>query len=376
MIYLDNSASSISKPDEVLRAVAVACRHFTANPGRSSHPLAIRGAKMVETTRKKVADYLNLKNGNIIFTDNCTGALNLAILGLNKRPPFHIVTTVFEHNALLRPIYHLVRQRLVTVSFAKPKNALSLRPEDIISLIRPDTALVAVGHISNLTGSVAPIYAIGKECHARGITFLVDGAQSVGFCPVDMEKNNIDMLAFSPHKGLRSITGVGVLAVKNTVSLSPVKFGGTGNSSARKIQPADMPDGFEAGTLPSVAICALCSAVVHKNKFGESERQKTVALSRYFYEKIKNIRGVTVYCENADNGIIPFNVGELSSVEVSEILSSQYGICTRAGLHCAPLIHEFLGTSSRGAVRVSIGCDNTIEQLDFTLRALAEIAEN
>ena len=253
MIYLDNSASSFTKPNEVLSSVNSACKFFTANPGRSSHPLALRGARLVEHTRSSLARYIGLDSGNIIFTDNCTGALNLGILGLNRKKR-HIVTTVFEHNALLRPIYHLERHNLASVSFAHPKNGLTLSPDDIISLIRPDTGLVAIGHVSNVTGSVAPVYAVGRECKRRGITFLVDGAQSVGYHPADMDKNNIDLLAIAPHKGLRSITGVGALAVRSGIVLSPIKFGGTGYSSAQKFQPCDIPDGFEAGTLPLISI--------------------------------------------------------------------------------------------------------------------------
>ena len=373
MIYLDNSASTFTKPSEVLSAVNSACKYFTANPGRSSHPLAIRGARLVEHTRSSLARYIGLDSGSVIFTDNCTGALNLAVLGLN-RVKRHVVTSVFEHNALLRPLYHLERLGLASISFAKPRSGLSLDPNDIISLIRPDTGLVALGHISNLTGSVAPVYAVGRECKRRGITFLVDGAQSVGHHPVDMDKNNIDMLAIAPHKGLRSITGVGVLAVRSGIALSPIKFGGTGYSSAQKFQPCDIPDGFEAGTLPLIPICALSSAVNRKRIHGESERQKIASLGRYFYSKIRSIDNLTVYCETPECGIIPFNIGSLDSEAVSQILSSEYGICTRAGLHCAPLIHKFLGTSARGAVRVSIGCDNTVDELDFCIRAIIEIA--
>lgn len=373
MIYLDNSASSINKPDEVVNALVVACRYFSANPGRSSHSLALRCARMVASARKKITEFVGLSDGNIIFTDNCTGALNLATLGFVKKR-CHIITSIFEHNALLRPLFALERANMITLSIAKPENSTFLTVDDIIPLFRPDTALVAIGHISNVTGAVAPLFAIGQECRRRGITFLVDGAQSVGFCPVDMDKNNIDMLAIAPHKSLRAITGVGVLAVRNGVSLRPIKFGGTGYSSLSKIQPRDIPDGFESGTLPTAPICALLKAVERKSRCLEKERLSIVRLSRYFYDKICKINGVKPYCSCADNGIISFNIGDLPCAKVAEILSEQYDIATRSGLHCAPLIHQFLNTG--GTVRISIGCTNTISELDFTLRAIGEIASS
>ena len=373
MIYLDNSASTFYKPDCVIGAVTSAVKYLSANPGRSGHIASIKGANLVQKTRERLADFLSLpQDGNVIFTPSCSSAINLALIGSAKKG--HIVTTVFEHNAVLRTLYALKKCGLISLSIALPNKAGIIDDKQIEPLIRNDTFLVAVNHVSNVTGAVADITSIGNLTKKRGITFFVDGAQSVGYLDVDMQKSNVDMLSVAPHKGLHSVMGVGALLVKNGVALRPITYGGTGTSSRSLIQPTDMPDGFEVGTLPLPAIAGLCSAINWCKDTRQDNYQKISLLSSFLYDGLKSL-GCEIYTpSSAMSGIFAFNLGRIPSQEVGNILSSSYGICVRSGLHCAPLIHEHLHTPTQGAVRVSLGCDNTEEEIETLVYALKEIS--
>lgn len=375
MIYFDNSASAFFKPECVINAVTNALRFLPANPGRSGHSAAVRGAALVLKTREKCAALVGLPRADgIIFTANCTEAINLAIMGTAKRGG-HIVTTAFEHNAVLRSLYALRHRYGVKISVAMPDEHGVITAHAVERLMRPDTYLAVVNHVSNVTGAIAPIESIGKLCRRRGILLLADCAQSAGYCDLDMEKQCVDMLAVAPHKGLHAPQGVGFLAVGERVTLSPLRFGGTGTSSSRLAQPADMPDGFEAGTLPTPAIAGLAAAIGWSERHKLWCRDKIFSLSARLRRGLNAMERVRVLSpESALGGIIAFNVEGMGSESVADILSAQYDICVRAGLHCAPLIHERMGTLSTGAVRVSLGCDNTEAEVDFFLKALAEIA--
>lgn len=369
MIYFDNSASTFYKPPCVVNAVKNALEFLSANPGRSAHPLAIRGTTLVEKTRERLSSLLSCEQ--IIFTDNCTGAINLALLGSAKKG--HIVTTALEHNSVLRSLYALKNSGVITLSVVFPEKNGLISVEKIKNAVKKDTYLIAVNHISNVTGAIAPIEEIGEFCDTRGLLFFVDGAQSVGYEKIDMKKCKINMLSVAPHKGLHAPQGVGVLAVNGNIPLSPVRYGGTGTLSHSLTQPNDIPEGFEAGTLPLPAIAGLCASTFWVEKNYEQNREKLFYLSRYLKEGLLSL-GVEAYIpQRALDGIISFNVPSLSSATVGNILASQYGICVRSGLHCAPLIHEHLGTLKRGAVRVSLGCDNTEEEVEYFINALKNI---
>ncbi len=369
MIYFDNSASSFYKPPCVINAVKNALEFLPANPGRSGHVAAVRGAALVQKTRDRLCTLLGCNQ--IIFTDSCTGAINLALLGSAKRG--HVVTTAFEHNSVLRTLYALKKSGVITLSVVYPQDSGVLSVESVKNAVKKDTFLVAVNHVSNVTGAIAPIAEIGEFCRSRGIRFFVDGAQSVGYSSVDMKKMNVDLLSVAPHKGLHSPQGVGVLAINGDVTLSPVRYGGTGTASHELSQPDDIPEGFEAGTLPLPAIAGLCAATFWYEKNAEDNAEKLFYLSRYLREGLTSL-GVELYSpDTAANGIICFNLPNVFSSTVSNVLSSQYGVCVRSGLHCAPLIHEHLGTLKRGAVRVSMGCDNTEEEVEFFIKAVKNI---
>lgn len=376
MIYFDNSASTIFKPREVVCAVSNALAFLSANPGRSGHSAAMRAAALVARARQKCADYFGLKDSDgVIFTDNCTGALNLAILGTARRG--HIVTTALEHNSVLRPLYALKTRGEASFTAVNPVCGGAVTAEAVERAIRPDTYLVAVNHVSNVTGAIAPVAEIGRLCRRRGLLFLVDGAQSGGYVDIDMDETNIDMLAIAPHKGLHAAQGVGVLLVgkRAKAALRPIRYGGTGTSSNSLTQPTDFPDGFESGTLPTPAIAGLCAAICRAEKHALFERETVAALSRRLRRGLAAIDGVKILSpENALNGIAAFNVRDYESGDVADILSSEYDVCVRGGLHCAPLAHKYLGTLSVGAVRVSLGFDNTSGEVDFFIRAVSEIA--
>lgn len=370
MIYLDNSASTFFKPPEVIDAAANTLRFLPANAGRSGHSAAIKSAALVQKTRNHICDFTSATDYDAIFTAGCTAALNLAIFGSVRRGG-HVITTVREHNSVLRPLYELRRKGVISLSVAGDVTA-----EEIGKLVRPETYMAVVNHVSNVTGEVAPVREIGWLCRERGLTFLVDGAQSVGYLPISLTDDNVDMLAVAPHKGLHAAQGVGVLIVNNRVSLRPVVFGGTGTASHELIQPADRPDGLEAGTLPLPAIASLCAALGVAKKNAAANRDKIRSLYDSLYGGASRISGVRIYSPpDSPCGIFAFNVDSLAPSETADILSSEYDICVRAGLHCAPLMHESLGLlGSGGCVRASLGFDNTPDQIDFFLRALREIS--
>ncbi len=374
MIYFDNSATTNFKPTCVKNAVYSTMTYLSANPGRGSHSMAIKTASMVYLARKAIANEVGLKNPDrVIFTSSCTEALNLAIIGSMKKG--HVITTIFEHNSVLRPLFSKAKEFFTEISIVEP-NGSSIDVKSIERLIRKDTYMIIVNHVSNVTGQTAPLYDIGKLCKKYGILFIVDGAQSLGYNKIDMESCNIDMLAIAPHKGLHAITGVGILAVCDNVRLRHIKYGGTGTSSTDLIQPSTFPDGYESGTLPTISISALVPAInwCEKNRIQNDKR--IFELSEMIINGLLALPKITLYTpSNLRNGIISFNITGLTSSEACDILSSQYDICTRCGLHCAPLIHKYLGTISDGAIRVSISSNNTYGEAESLLIALREITE-
>ncbi|MFR5062482.1 MAG: aminotransferase class V-fold PLP-dependent enzyme [Christensenellales bacterium] len=377
MIYMDNSASSFYKPRCVINAVSNALSFITGNPGRSGHGMAMRGAALVLAAREKCSAFFGLKDsGGMIFTDNCSGALNLAILGSVRRGG-HVVTTALEHNSVLRPLYELKRRGEITLSVAMPSESGAVGADAVERLIRPETYMVITNHVSNVTGAIAPVAEIGKICRQKGILYLVDAAQSAGYLDIEMDSQNIDLLAVAPHKGLHGPQGVGLLAIGERAQrqIKPIRYGGTGTASHELKQPEDLPEGLETGTLPTPAIAGLCAAIDWCKRESLKNREIMHRLGIKLRRGLKNIPRVRILSpDSALNGLISFNVTGMPSESVGDILSGQYDICVRAGLHCAPLIHEAMGTLKTGAVRVSLGCDNTENEIDFFLKAVHEIA--
>ncbi len=375
MIYFDNSATSYVKPECVIGALTSAARHLSANPGRSGHSLSLRAGMLVYDTRKKAAALLGTESERIVFTSGCTQALNLAILG-TVMDGGNVITTANEHNSVLRPLFELQRKGRISVRVVPPNERGVITAEAIERAITPRTYLVAVNHISNVTGATCCIDEIGKLCHRKGIKLLVDGAQSVGYGEIDVNEQNIDYLAVAPHKGLHALQGVGLLALGKNAEINPVFFGGTGTESESVFQPRELPESLEAGTLPTPAIAALNAAISQNQKVRAEHRRKTAELSAYLIESLKKIRGVSVFtAPDVFNGLVTFSINGIGSMDAANVLSSQYDIAVRGGLHCAPLIHRHLGTLRTGLIRASVNGDNTFDEGAFFLKAVQEIAE-
>lgn len=374
MIYLDNSATTFYKPISVINAVSNSLKYLSANPTRSSHSLAVRAGILVEETRENCAKFLGCTPDKIIYTMSCTDALNTAIFGTVKRGG-HIITTALEHNSVLRPLSRLKSLGIIDYTTILPLSNGCITPEQINSAIRPNTYMVIANHVSNVTGAVNPINEIGYLCNKRGLLFLVDGAQSVGYTKVNMKNDNITMLAVAPHKGLHSPQGVGILAINSDIKIEPFRYGGTGTESA-KPQPTVLPEALESGTLPTPAIAGLQAGLQWTIEEYDANRKKLNSMFFYCISELSKINSIQIYTpKDSIQNIISFNIKGISANDVGNILSDEYDICLRAGLHCAPFIHKHYGTLNRGMIRASLGVDNDINELNYFIQAIKEISK-
>lgn len=377
MIYLDNSATTYPKPQSVINAIAESFSNYGANPGRSGHSFSVKSAMKIAEIRQDLCDFVGAEGAeNIIFTSGCTEALNLAILGSCVKGG-HIICSSNEHNSVLRPIFELQKDGFVEVSVAQPKNHTKLQLSDIIPHIKPNTYLICVNHISNVDGMEADIDEIGKFCYEKCILFLVDGAQSVGHKKINMLKQHIDLLSIAGHKGLYGPMGVGALAFSSKTKLRPIKYGGTGTESINTLQPEAAPEAFESGTLPTPAIIGLGAGLNFVKANFEKITHKLDDYTTYLNFELSSMEKVKVYTQpdNA-NGVLCFNIGNISSTEVSTILDERFGIMTRSGLHCAPLKHKSLGTIEQGVVRVSLSYFTKFSDLEKLLKAVKIISKS
>ncbi len=370
MIYLDNAATSFKKPEQVKNAVLNAINKYTANPGRSGHKLSQLAAEVVFDTREKLKQFFNAQNYEVVFTKNCTEALNLAIFGcLNAGD--NVITTCYEHNSVLRPLEKLKSNGVeIDVLFCDVQNLKT----EIEKHIKPNTKMIITTACSNVTGECVDIDAISKLAKKYNIRYLVDGAQSSGHIKIDLSNSNIDMYAFAGHKGLLACTGVGGLIVKKDLKLRPLLFGGTGTDSENLVQPTDIPEGLEAGTIPSLPIISLNAGLdfllKNFNQITEIEQK----LSNYLYNKLINLNFLEVYSKPNSKNVFSFNVKGVDSSTIANILNDNFDICVRSGLHCAPLVHKKLNTLEQGgAVRVSIDFYNTYQEIDKLIDALIKI---
>ena len=375
-IYFDNAATSDPKPPSVVKAVTDALTRCNANPGRSGHRVAIEAGRIVLDARQQLQSILGAEDATgVIFTLNCTDALNLAIKGsLNYGD--HVITTLLEHNSVLRPLNELARRGRISLTMLPPRDDGFISPEDVLRAIRADTRLIVVTHASNVTGAIQPVAAIGQIARQHGVRYLIDGAQALGAMPVNVQALNCDLYAFPGHKSLLGPQGTGGLYIRPGIELYTLREGGTGSSSDSMFQPEELPERYESGTvnLPGIAgLGAGCAHVAGRlAQILSHERELTAAL----YEGLSKMDGVTLYSpaeEAARAGIISFNLGDLSSSQTADALA-RANIAVRGGLHCAPGVHRFLGTLRRGAVRASVGHANTFEEVDRFLRTLREIS--
>jgi cysteine desulfurase family protein len=378
MIYLDNAATSWPKPEIVYRTMDDFLRTKGGNPGRGSNSMALAARETVEETRRLVARLINAPETNrVIFTLNCTDALNLGLKGLLK-PGDHVITDSIGHNSLVRPLKKLEAHGVKVTRLSPSPDTGVISAGDIETAITRATKLVAVTHASNVNGIIQPVEEYGSVARKHKIAFMVDAAQTAGKFPINVETSNIDLLAFSGHKGLFGPPGTGVLYLSNRVNLDSVREGGTGSFSEQEEQPDILPDKYESGTLNSVGISGLGAGL--KFIFDEG-LEKIAAYEKFLAAKLiaglRNIPGVTLYLPKDLSRMVPvvsFNIKGYQPGEVGTIVDQAFDTKVRAGLQCAPVAHKTLGTFPSGTVRISPGYLNVAEEIELTVKAVERIA--
>ena len=377
MIYLDNAATTLRKPQPVIDAV-VAAMTTLGNSARGTHDGSLSASRIIYGTREKLAELFGCpRPDHVVFTCNSTEALNMAICGL-LNPGDHVISTDLEHNSVLRPLYRMEAERNVSLSFVPADRQGNLDYGDFARLIRPETRAIVCTHASNLTGNAVDIGRVGEIAHAHGLTFIVDASQTAGVLPINMSAQHIDILCFTGHKSLMGPQGTGGLCLGERVNLRPWKVGGTGVQTYSRSQPEQLPTLLEAGTLNGHGIAGLSAALDYIREVGmDTIREKEEALMRRFYAGVSAIPGVTVYGNFAATrtAVAALNIRDYDSGEVADALSQDYGIATRSGAHCAPRMHRALGTEHQGAVRFSFGWFNTEAEIDTAIQAVKELAE-
>lgn len=380
MIYLDNAATSQHKPPQVWEQMGEALNSF-GNCGRGAHGAALDSARRIYDTRCQLARLFHVSQPQrIAFTCNATEGLCGAISGL-FRPGDHVISTVAEHNSVLRPLYRLEEQG-VELSFLPttgPRELGRLDYEKLDTLLRPNTKGVVITHASNLTGNLTDLPRVSRFCKAHGLLLVVDASQTAGAVPIDGEGLGIDVLCFTGHKGLLGPQGTGGIYVRPGLTLPPWKVGGTGVHSYDRHHPTDFPTALEAGTLNGHGIAGLHGALEYLEETGiDVIRAKELALSAQLWDGLAAIPGVTLYGEREARrrvGIVSMNLAGWDSAALSDALWEDYAIATRPGAHCAPLMHQALGTEEGGAVRFSLSHYNTQEEIVRTIRAVSALAQ-
>jgi cysteine desulfurase/selenocysteine lyase len=378
MIYLDNAATSFPKPKETIEALNNFILNIGGNPGRSGHTLSLEAARIIFETREKLTEFVGGRDSErLIFTQNGTESLNLAILGLLQEKD-HVITTSMEHNSVMRPLTFLQKEKSILFSMAKcsPEGVIDI--DSIKSLMRKNTKAVIVNHGSNVTGTIQPLQEM-KNIIGDAVLIL-DACQTIGAYPIDVEQDNIDLLCFSCHKSLYSIQGLGAMYMKNSINLKPLRFGGTGSKSESVEQPAVLPDKFESGTPNTPAIASLYGGLtfIENTGFAKIIEKKRI-LRESIVEGLSSVEGVELYGPSQSTKppllpVISFNIKNLLPSEIGYRLNKEE-IYTRIGLHCSPVAHKTIGTYSQGTVRVAPGYFTTGEDIERFLEVIRHIAE-
>ena len=376
MIYFDNGATSWPKPLAVRRAVTEAMERYGANPGRAGHRMSIDTAVMVTRTRELAARLFGLSQPEqVVFTQNCTHGLNMVIQGL-LRPGDHVIISDLEHNSVLRPVYRLAREGEITFDIAQ---TVPGDPEGTVAAfarkIRPRTRMMVCTHGSNVFGFVQPVEQLAALARAKGILLVVDAAQTAGLLDLPMEKWGIDYLCTAGHKSLYGPSGTGLLLLNNSQLPRPLTVGGTGSLSAKGEQPDFLPDALESGTVNTTGIIGLGAGLEFVLSQGtDALLQQELKVARRLWEGLEQIPGVELYGQSPQLPVVSFTLKGQPSEDTAALLD-QAGIAVRAGLHCAPLAHNKMGTMERGTVRASLGAFNTAHEADAfcdKVRALAQ----
>ena len=377
MIYLDNAATTLKKPEQVIDAVVNAMRTM-GNSSRGTHEVSLGTSRTIFDTRIKLAEFFGADDPeNVIFTCNSTEALNIAIRGTVSEGD-HVITSVLEHNSVLRPLYLLEKEKGVSLSFMSSDSRGNIDPEEIRELLRPETRAVVITHASNLTGNMTDIKRITDIAHEYGLLTIVDASQTAGSKKIDVKDMGIDILCFTGHKAMMGPQGTGGMIIGNGIDVRPFKVGGTGIKSYLTAQPEEYPARLEAGTMNGHGIAGLNAALDFICSVGIDEiDRKEHELMERFHDGVKDIPGVKIYgdFDAPRTAIVCLNIGDCDSGQISDVLAVDHGIATRPGAHCAPLMHKALGTVSQGAVRFSFSYFNTFDEVDQAVNAVKEIAE-
>ena len=378
MIYLDNAATTLHKPPQVIEAVTAAMTTM-GNAARGAHAGALQASRAIYGAREKLARLLGCPRADhVIFTSNSTEALNIAICGTLERGD-HVITTDLEHNSVLRPLYRLEEEWGISLSFVPADPMGRIDPNRFAALIRPNTRAIVCTHASNLTGELVDLARLGALAKERGLLLIADASQTAGCVPIHMEAMGIDILCFTGHKSLMGPQGTGGLCVREGVEIRPFKVGGSGVQSYRRRQPPEYPTRLEAGTLNSHGIMGLSAALDFLFNVGISRiAAHEAALMRQFYDGVSQVPGVTVYGDfspgHPRTAVVALNIRDYDSGAVVDELSESYGIAVRPGAHCAPRMHQALGTAEQGAVRFSFSWFNTPQEVEAAIQAVAQIA--
>ncbi|MDX9696642.1 MAG: aminotransferase class V-fold PLP-dependent enzyme [Bacteroidales bacterium] len=376
-IYLDNSATSWPKPPSVVDAISNYLNNYGGSPGRSGHHFTLKAATEVFETRELLASLFNAPSSDrVIFTANATQAINTALFGLLKHGD-HVIISHMEHNSVVRPLRHLEQNGTIELTIVDCDEEGFINIETLKNSFKSNTKLVVTMHGSNVTGTIQPISQIGEICKSKKVLYMVDAAQSAGILPIDMQKENIDILAFTGHKELYGPSGIGGLCIKDDLQIESLLFGGTGSKSESETHPLFYPDRLEAGTLNTAGIVGLKAGIQYILDHGMNNiLEKQVKLTESFLSGIRDLDGVIIYGpkENKERlPIVSLNIKDKMPSDVAYALDKEYGIMTRAGLHCSPLAHKNIGTFPHGTVRFSMGSFTTQEEIDYTIDKIKQL---
>lgn len=379
IIYLDNAATTWPKPSNVIREMDKCVSDYCANPGRGAHQMSLRCSEQIFETREAVASLFNVSDSNrVVFTKNCTEALNMAIYGYLKRGD-HVITSKLEHNSVMRPLNDLKTKGIIDyVTIGNSING-QITVDDLKLKVKSNTKLIIINHSSNVTGIIQDIESIGKFAEKMGICLLIDAAQTAGTVNIDMTKMKIDMLAFAGHKSMYGPQGTGGLVISDKYPIIPLLKGGTGSDSRIIIQPRSMPDGFESGTLNTPGIVGLGEGLKYVKEVGieNIKRRKALHVDKIIQSFLDN-RNIKILSEidaKRNSGIVSFNINGIAAEEAAYLYDKKYNIACRAGLHCSPAAHTLLGTLDIGCVRISPSAFTSKYEIDLFLQATREIIQ-
>jgi cysteine desulfurase family protein len=378
LIYLDNAATTFPKPPEVLEEMFETYKHLGVSPGRGSYDLSVEAEAFVNGVRRQICKFFGGDDpSRVAFAYNATDALNTLIQGLVE-PGCHVVSSRLEHNSVLRPLHYLHQQGLISLDFIPFDNNGFIHPEDVAKAIKPKTRLVILTHGSNVLGTVQPVDQIGAICGERGIALILDVTQTAGILPIDMEKWGVSAVAFTGHKSLLGPTGIGGLVLRRNLEVRTTRFGGTGMDSQSLIHSQSYPYRLEAGTINFLGVIGLAAGLRYLQSQGiERLYAHEMVLTKHLLDGLTSLKGVHLYCTRTLENHLPLllcNIKGMDPEQVSTILDGDFGIAARSGLHCAPLVHQDLGTSPKGGVRFSLGPFNTADEIERVLEAMAAIS--